>query len=158
VIPAKPHGVTSSVDEPAFDGPAAELVAVGELELSRIHPRTPGGAHRSGIIMVPEDRKTQGLLLDQTVESNATLPHLPRLSRFGWLDLRALRALCRRCIEAFDVRPPRPDIAVGLLSGGNQQKVLIGRRLLEDYKVVIFDEPSKGVDVGARAGIWQMGG
>ena len=135
-----------------------EKITSGDIALggTRFKPRNPGQAQRAGIVMVPEDRKTQGLLLDQSVESNATLPHLARLSRFGWIDRRAVRDLAQRCIDSFDVRPKLPQKIIGLLSGGNQQKVLIGRWLLDDYRVVIFDEPSKGVDVGAREGIWQM--
>lgn len=135
-----------------------EKIVAGDIVLGgkTFRPRNPGQAQGAGIVMVPEDRKTQGLLLDQSVESNATLPHLRRLSRFGWIDRRGVRALAQQCIDSFDVRPRLPQKAIGLLSGGNQQKVLIGRWLLDDYRVVIFDEPSKGVDIGAREGIWQM--
>lgn len=135
-----------------------EKIVSGEIALGgqRFTPRNPGHAQNAGVVMVPEDRKTQGLLLDQSVESNATLPHLARLSRFGWINGRAVRALAQQCIDSFDVRPKLPQKAIGLLSGGNQQKVLIGRWLLDNYRVVIFDEPSKGVDIGAREGIWQM--
>ncbi len=135
-----------------------EKVVAGDIVLAgrRFMPRNPGQAKGAGIVMVPEDRKTQGLLLDQSVEANATLPHLARLSRFGWIDRRAVSRLAQQCIDKFDVRPRLPQKAIGLLSGGNQQKVLIGRWLLDDYRVVIFDEPSKGVDIGAREGIWQM--
>lgn len=135
-----------------------EKIVSGDIVLGgeRFTPRNPGHAQNAGIVMVPEDRKTQGLLLDQSVESNATLPHLMRLSRFGWIDRLAVRKLAQQCIDSFDVRPKLPQQKIGLLSGGNQQKVLIGRWLLDDYRVVIFDEPSKGVDIGAREGIWQM--
>ncbi|HBQ32020.1 MAG TPA: hypothetical protein DD739_04770, partial [Ochrobactrum anthropi] len=127
-----------------------------ELNGQVIRPRNPHHAQSLGIVVVPEDRKTEGLMLDQSVEANVTLPHVGQLSRFGFIDDVAARRMAQDCIERFDVRPKRTDIAIGLLSGGNQQKILIGRWLLKDYKVVVFDEPSKGVDVGARAGIWEM--
>jgi rhamnose transport system ATP-binding protein len=135
-----------------------EKIVSGEIVLGgkKFKPRSPGQAQGAGVVMVPEDRKTQGLLLDQSVESNVVLPHLKRLSRLGWIDRRAVRALAQKCIDSFDVRPKLVQKPIGLLSGGNQQKVLIGRWLLDDYRVVIFDEPSKGVDIGAREGIWKM--
>ncbi|MDQ4113064.1 MAG: sugar ABC transporter ATP-binding protein [Actinomycetota bacterium] len=135
-----------------------EKITAGTVELTgrAIRARSPRQAQAAGIVMVPEDRKTQGLLLDHSVETNVSLPHLAALSTAGWIDGRAVRRMTAQCIENFDVRPRRSNIDIGLLSGGNQQKVLIGRWLLRDYPVVIFDEPSKGVDVGARAGIWQI--
>ncbi len=140
----------------ALAGLAEITGGVIELNGQVIRPRNPHHAQSLGIVVVPEDRKTEGLMLDQSVEANVTLPHVGQLSRFGFIDDVAARRMAQDCIERFDVRPKRTDIAIGLLSGGNQQKILIGRWLLKDYKVVVFDEPSKGVDVGARAGIWEM--
>ncbi|AYD04174.1 sugar ABC transporter ATP-binding protein [Neorhizobium sp. NCHU2750] len=130
----------------------------GEIKLNgrTVNPRSPSQTQALGIVVVPEDRKTEGLMLDQSVQDNVMLPHIASLTRFGIINDAAVRRMAKECVERFDVRPRRTDIAIGLLSGGNQQKVLIGRWLLKDYEVVVFDEPSKGVDVGAREGIWDM--
>jgi ribose transport system ATP-binding protein len=135
-----------------------EKVSHGDIELDgkRYRPRSPGRAIRDGMVLVPEDRKTQGLLLGASVEDNVALPHLRDHSAVTWVRRGEIKELARRCVEEFDVRPRNIDKTTAFLSGGNQQKVLIGRWLLENYKVIIFDEPSKGVDVGARSGIWRM--
>jgi ribose transport system ATP-binding protein len=135
-----------------------ERVKAGSVSINgkHIHPRSPRAAQKQGVVLIPEDRKTQGLLLDLSVEDNIALPHLKRLSAGPWVRSGSLKALVQQCIDKFDVRPANAKTTVRLLSGGNQQKVLIGRWLLQPHRVLIFDEPSKGVDVGARAGIWQM--
>ncbi|WP_206447889.1 sugar ABC transporter ATP-binding protein [Agrococcus sp. KRD186] len=126
------------------------------LDGARFRPRTPNAAIRAGLVLVPEDRKTQGLLLGSSIEDNVVLPHLAKLSVATWVRRKAAKAMATECVDSFDVRPRTIDKATTYLSGGNQQKVLIGRWLLDEYKVLIFDEPSKGVDVGARSGIWRM--
>lgn len=135
-----------------------ERVSKGQVELggSAYHPRSPGRAIRHGMVLVPEDRKTQGLLLGASVEDNVALPHLGRHSVGLWVKRSETRRLAQTCVDEFDVRPRDIGKLTTFLSGGNQQKVLIGRWLLEKYRVLIFDEPSKGVDVGARSGIWRM--
>ncbi|WP_440708219.1 sugar ABC transporter ATP-binding protein [Herbiconiux sp. YIM B11900] len=135
-----------------------ERIRSGTVQVAgrRLRARSPRAAQNRGVVLIPEDRKTQGLLLDLSVEANIALPHLRSLSSATWVRRRALKTLVQQCIERFDVRPTTPKTSVRLLSGGNQQKVLIGRWLLRSHTVLIFDEPSKGVDVGARAGIWQM--
>jgi ribose transport system ATP-binding protein len=135
-----------------------ERVSSGTIVLDgkKFVPRTPAKAISAGMVLIPEDRKTQGLLLGSSVEDNVALPHLRALSTALWVRRKRAKALAERCVNEFDVRPAVIDKATMFLSGGNQQKVLIGRWLLEKYKVLIFDEPSKGVDVGARSGIWRM--
>jgi monosaccharide-transporting ATPase len=135
-----------------------EQVRSGEVHLGgrRLQARSPRAALRAGLVLIPEDRKTQGLILSLSTGQNVALPHLDRRSRFGWVRGGDLRRLVTRCLQTFEVRPVDPTKEVRLLSGGNQQKVLIGRQLLEHHRVVVFDEPSKGVDVGARAAIWDM--
>jgi ribose transport system ATP-binding protein len=135
-----------------------ERITHGEIELggAAYRPRSPGKAIRRGLVLVPEDRKTQGLLLGASVEDNVALPHLRKHSVATWVKRSETRDIARRCVEEFDVRPRSIDKVTTFLSGGNQQKVLIGRWLLEKYRVLVFDEPSKGVDVGARSGIWRM--
>ncbi len=103
-----------------------------------------------GMVMSPEDRRRQGLVMTMPTSSNMTLPHLARFAPAGIMRKRVERARALRLIEHFRVRPPDPDGDVSTFSGGNQQKVLIGKWLMENPDIVILDEPSRGVDVGAR--------
>ncbi len=112
--------------------------------------RSPAASTQLGIVLVPEDRRKQGLVMTLPVSGNTTLPHLRRFAPGGVLNRRAERARVRSLIDEFQVRPPRVDGDISSFSGGNQQKVLIAKWLLDDPKVVILDEPSRGVDVGAR--------
>ncbi len=112
--------------------------------------RTIPEATEAGLVMVPEDRRGQGLVMTLPVRANITLPHLRHLSRSGVVAQARERDLARRLIERLDVRPARLDGDVSNYSGGNQQKVLIGKWLAGNPRVLILDEPSRGVDVGAR--------
>ena len=102
------------------------------------------------MVMSPEDRRKQGLVMTMRTASNMTLPHLSRFARAGVMKRRLERSRVRRLIEHFRVRPPDPNGDVSTFSGGNQQKILIGKWLMENPDIVILDEPSRGVDVGAR--------
>jgi ABC-type sugar transport system ATPase subunit len=102
---------------------------------------------------VPEDRKRQGLVLSESGRRNTTLPLLDRLSRFGWLRQDEERALVHEHFRVLRVRPPDIDAPVAALSGGNQQKVVLARWLAARAKILILDEPTRGVDVGAKAEI-----
>lgn len=112
--------------------------------------RTPYESTKRGLVMVPEDRRKLGLVMTMPVRPNMTLPHLRRFANRGWMrkahEMRAVRDL----IDYFQIRPAVAEGDVSFFSGGNQQKVLIGKWLVGDPKVVILDEPSRGVDVGAR--------
>jgi ribose transport system ATP-binding protein len=116
----------------------------------------PHGAVRLGVGLAPEERKAQALLLDQSVAANITLATLKKHARFGWIDRRGERAEAKRLIEALDVRPPDLDRAIRTLSGGNQQKAVLARWLAEDRTVLLLDEPTRGVDVGAKAEIYRL--
>lgn len=118
--------------------------------------RSPRASVERGIAMVPEDRRKQGLVLTQTVRPNMTLPHLSAFSRFGLVRVRAERGEARRLIDYFGVQPGHVDGAVATYSGGNQQKVVMGKWILGDPRIVILDEPSRGVDVGARRRIHEF--
>lgn len=120
------------------------------LDAANYTRRTPARSTQKGIVLVPEDRRKQGLVMTLPVSANATLPHLKRFAVGGILSKRTENDKARALIEDFQVRPAKVDGDISAFSGGNQQKVLIGKWLLDDPKVVILDEPSRGVDVGAR--------
>ncbi len=118
--------------------------------------RAPGAAIARGMVLVPEDRKAQGLVLDLSVRENLTLAILPRLVVAGFLRHALEREEARRWIERLGLRPPEPEKRVGDLSGGNQQKVVVGKGLATEPRVLLLDEPTRGVDVGARHEIYTV--
>jgi ribose transport system ATP-binding protein len=133
-------------------------IADGELWLngSRLTVRSPEDAIRAGILLVPEDRRLHGLIVPAGVGFNLSLPNLDRLgSRFG-IRSRAESELHRTWIDRLRIRTPSASQPVGLLSGGNQQKVVYGKWLARDPRVLILDEPTRGVDVGAKAEIYAL--
>ncbi|MFF7646748.1 ATP-binding cassette domain-containing protein [Streptomyces canus] len=113
-------------------------------------------AMAAGIGLVPEDRKGQGLVLDQTVEENLGLVTMRARARAGLVDLKGQREAAARIAEQLGVRMAGLHQHVRTLSGGNQQKVVIGKWLLADTKVLILDEPTRGIDVGAKVEIYQL--
>src|SRR5215213_8682039 len=121
------------------------------VEGKPIRIRSPREAIRLGIGLVPEDRKLQALVLSLAIRENLSLSLLDRLSRFGIVRLGAERALARRMVNALQVRTPSIEQKVLNLSGGNQQKVVIAKWLALHPKILIMDEPTRGVDIGAKA-------
>jgi rhamnose transport system ATP-binding protein len=129
------------------------------LQGAEVGGLSPHRAFELGIAMVPESRKEQGLLLDQPVAANTTLPFLgssSRVARFGWLSKRNEREDVRTLLKDLDVKPESPSALVKTMSGGNQQKVLFGKCLFREPRVLILDEPTRGVDVGARRAIHEL--
>jgi len=118
--------------------------------------RRPRDAVRAGIVVIPEDRKREGLILDHTVRGNVGLASLGEISHGGVVSVVAERRLAEETVRRFGVRPPRTDLPARSLSGGNQQKVALGKWLVRKPapEVVVLDEPTRGVDVGARAEIY----
>jgi ribose transport system ATP-binding protein len=115
-------------------------------------PRNPSRALRGGVALIPEDRKAHGLVLSHSVRFNVTLPNL---LRFGfWLLRRREAGLVKTGIERLGIRPPSPETPVENLSGGNQQKVVLAKWLVAQPKLLVLDEPTRGVDVGAKAEIY----
>ncbi len=111
----------------------------------------------SGIGFIPEDRHRQGLILEGTLWENRILGHQTQapLSRGALLDRAAARTDTRRIVETFDVRTPGIEVAAAALSGGNQQKLIVGREMCGDPVLLIAAHPTRGVDVGAQAAIWE---
>ncbi|MCY4195848.1 MAG: sugar ABC transporter ATP-binding protein [Rhodobacteraceae bacterium] len=120
------------------------------LDGTPFEARTPARATDRGLVLVPEDRRKQGLVMTMPARANLTLPHLRRFSQRGILSSRRERTQAEETIKTFQVRPASVDGDISRYSGGNQQKILIGKWLVDGPKAVIFDEPSRGVDVGAR--------
>ena len=116
----------------------------------------PAQAMAQGIGLVPEDRHRDGLMLGMPIRDNLVMTTLRHFHRAGLLQPRRIDRVVDGLITALNVQPPRPSQVVGRLSGGNQQKVLIGKWLARDPKVLILDEPTVGVDVGAKAEIYAL--
>jgi ribose transport system ATP-binding protein len=107
------------------------------------------------MVLVPEDRKAYGLVLNQSMSFNLALPNLLDFVRNGVLRSGTEKRAVNRMVEDIQIRPADPEILAESLSGGNQQKVVVGKWLLTNPKLVIFDEPTRGIDVGAKAEIYQ---
>ena len=131
----------------------ADRIDRGEILLDGVAVtiRTPGDAVNLGIALVPEDRKLQALILGMGVRENLSLPILDRLGSPLFPSRAQERLLVREYIQALSIRTPHMEQRVAALSGGNQQKVVIARWLATKPKVLILDEPTRGIDVGAKA-------
>ncbi|WP_322046345.1 sugar ABC transporter ATP-binding protein [Paraburkholderia sp. J67] len=153
----------------------AGLVGAGRTELARLifgaEPRargdiaidghtlsvhTPRDAIEAGLVYLTEDRKHQGLFLDMSVRDNINVAVAGRDARFGVLDLARGSSRAKDSIRALSIRVPSPRVNVGALSGGNQQKVLLSRLLETKPRVLILDEPTRGVDIGAKSEIYRI--
>ena len=126
------------------------------LEGREINPKSTIEAKKLGIVMVPEERKLQGLILPMTVEDNISLPYYNSMSKNGVLNKKKMDAQTQSMIHEFDIKPQRADIRTVNMSGGNQQKVVIAKWAYQQQKVIILDEPTRGVDVGAKAEIYRI--
>lgn len=126
------------------------------LDGRRLRPKDPAGAMRAGLALVPEDRRKQGLVVDSTVTRNLTLAIRDRLSRFGLLLSRDENRAAATWAGRFDVKASALDTVVGTLSGGNQQKAVLGKWLATDPSVLIVDEPTRGIDVGTKAEVHRL--
>lgn len=135
----------------------ADAADRGEIRLSDMRARrfrSPMEAIRAGIGLVTEDRKSQGLLLPQSIRVNATLSDLGAVSRAGWLQAGRERGIARRLVQRLRIRSRSEEQPASTLSGGNQQKVVFARWLHRECRVLLLDEPTRGVDVGARADLY----
>jgi rhamnose transport system ATP-binding protein len=129
-----------------------------ELDGRVIAPRSPADAVDAGIVYVPEERGKQGVVLGLPIFENVSLPSLKRTSRHGVLRLKEEFDLARAYTERLDLRASSLSQDVGTLSGGNQQKVVIAKWLATGPKVIILDEPTKGIDIGSKAAVHQFMG
>jgi rhamnose transport system ATP-binding protein len=124
-----------------------------ELEGRRIEIRSPADAIAAGIVYVPEERGRHGAVLQMPIFQNVSLATLNKTTRAGFLREAEEFALARRYAERLDLRAAALSVPVGTLSGGNQQKVVIGKWLATKPKVIILDEPTKGIDIGSKAAV-----
>jgi ABC-type sugar transport system ATPase subunit len=130
----------------------ADRVDAGTVELDgrMLRIRNPRDAIRSGICLLTEDRKSQGLVAGRSVRENFGLPNLPRLSRLGFVRQRREREALARYVEALRIAIPHQEQVARNLSGGNQQKLVLAKWLERNCEAIIFDEPTRGIDVGAK--------
>ena len=137
----------------ACEGHVGELTVGGRV----LGKPNPGAAIAAGVAYVPGDRHRQGLVMTHSARENMTLPRLAPLTRFlGRLDHAAERREVGRWIDRVAVRPPDAERTLELFSGGNQQKIVLAKWLRNDPMVLLMDEPTQGVDVGAKAGIFEL--
>ncbi|MET9058864.1 sugar ABC transporter ATP-binding protein [Streptomyces antibioticus] len=121
-----------------------------------LRPGSVRAAVRAGLGLAPEERKAQALLMLESVTRNVSVSTLGRFARAGWIDRGAERAAARAAVRELSLRPDDPDVPVRTLSGGNQQKAVLARWLLRGCRVLLLDEPTRGVDVGARAELYAV--
>jgi rhamnose transport system ATP-binding protein len=131
---------------------SGEILVSGEP----VQIRSPGRAWALGIAYVPEDRATQGLVRPMTVRENFSLASLAKVARFGFIDFAAETRLAETGVTRFRVKAGSLDQVVGRLSGGNQQKIVLGKWLANQPKLLILDEPTRGIDVGAKSEIHRL--
>lgn len=126
------------------------------LHGKKLSIQSPIDAIRNGISLLCEDRKLQGLVLGMTVRENISLPNLPRLAKFGFVKRKIENQVADRYIRELRIRTPSREQITSNLSGGNQQKVVLSKWLFANSKVMIFDEPTRGIDVGAKVEIYNL--
>jgi ABC-type sugar transport system ATPase subunit len=135
------------------DGEVDELA----VDAQPVTARSPRRSIEMGVAYVPGDRHRQGAVMTMSARENMTLPRMKPLQRvLGWLDGGAERVEVGDWIERVNVRPPDPERTLSLFSGGNQQKIILAKWLRNEPKVLLMDEPTQGVDVGAKAGIFEL--
>ena len=140
----------------ALFGADARSAGVLRLDGEEIKVRSPRQAIAHGIALLPESRKTQGLLMGRSIRENVTLPHLDEVSTAGRVQRSVERRRATELVERVDVRTPGIGIPVHELSGGNQQKTLFAKWLFRRPRLLIADEPTRGVDVGAKRAIYDL--
>jgi len=125
----------------------------GRMELNgrEYRPRTAADAVAAGVVMMPEERAAQAIFPGDSISEHCSIGRLRAVSRSGFMSFAAERAFAREVIDSVKVVASGPDAAIETLSGGNQQKVLVGRWLQERHELVLLDEPFRGIDIGARA-------
>lgn len=135
-----------------------EPAASGEICINGrpVHIRNPGDAITAGVAIVPEARATQGIIPSHSVADNMTLTMLDKLSKAGFVNTTGIRATTDAQIERLSIKTASRDHAVSTLSGGNQQKIVIGKWLAADLDILVLDEPTAGIDIGSKSEIIKL--
>ena len=135
----------------------ADPVASGDVILDGniISPKSPSDAIGQGMVLVPEDRKLQGLILEHTIAENIAYANLGEISSMGLMNGSRVKQFSDEVVKRFGVKG-RPEQKASEMSGGNQQKVILAKWLAKEPKVVVLDEPTRGIDVGARSAIYEI--
>jgi simple sugar transport system ATP-binding protein len=133
-------------------------ITEGEIRLKgkRIKPKIPAQAVRYGLALVPEERRKEGILVYESVETNITLPTLEKYCKGIFMQKNKIKQVSRELIKQVAIKTPSEKQLVAYLSGGNQQKVAVGKWFLSDAEVFILDEVTKGVDVGSKVEIYEL--
>ncbi len=139
----------------ALFGAVPALRGVIRLEGKAFRPARPSEAIARGVYLAPEDRKRHGLVLPMSIAQNTSLPAVRGYARFGFLNRARERRVAEAEVARFRVKAPSIQTRVVNLSGGNQQKVVLGKWLAMQPRVLILDEPTRGIDVGAKAEIYR---
>jgi ribose transport system ATP-binding protein len=126
------------------------------IDGKQVHIKSPQQAIRAGMAFLTEDRKGQGLVLAQSVRTNLILANLKGFKKGMFLDEEKIEKTGQENVEALRIKTPTLDEIVGQLSGGNQQKVVIGKWINTDAEIFIFDEPTRGIDVGAKIEVYNV--
>jgi len=136
----------------------ADPIDSGEIYVNgkKVNIKQPIDAVKHGIGYLSEDRKQFGLMLNLDVEQNTVIASLENYSKFGWINKNKTRMDTNKWIEALKIKTPSLEQKVRNLSGGNQQKVVLGKWLTRDCNILIFDEPTRGIDVGAKSEIYKL--
>lgn len=136
----------------------ADPLEGGEVKLNgKVHKiKTPKDAVKLGMGLVPENRKTEGIVLDLSVRENAILPSLSDFANYSIIDRNKVKRVIVDSIKKMNIKTSGENIIVRNLSGGNQQKVIISKWLIQDSKLLLFDEPTQGIDVGAKDEIYEI--
>jgi ABC-type sugar transport system ATPase subunit len=177
------RGLTGSrVQDVSFQAHAGEVLGIGGLagsgrsELLRLlagaqkrasgevavagtaltHSVGVGRALEAGIALVPEERRSQGVILHNSIQDNIAVANIPTVSRAGWVNNRAIAKIARSALGDLQIKARGPRQPVGQLSGGNQQKVVLAKMLSRRPKVLLMDEPTRGIDVGTKAEIYRL--
>ncbi|WP_246660612.1 sugar ABC transporter ATP-binding protein [Nitratireductor sp. XY-223] len=142
--------------ETLFGAHGSNHTGVVEIHGKPVSLRTPSDGVGQGLALITEDRKGDGLLLDRSIADNVILPLLPSRSRFGYLSADARDAQAREAIEKLKIVATGVTHTVGRLSGGNQQKVVLGKWLATQPSILLLDEPTRGIDIGAKDEIYEL--
>jgi ribose transport system ATP-binding protein len=173
IVPGAECGVSFSVQRGEILG-FAGLVGAGRTELMQVlfgvdqanggsmrlegapyEPSSPRYAISHGVFLAPEDRKRHGLVLPMSIAQNTSLPDIQNYNRTGWLDRAHERIVAKQELNRMRIKAPTVEVRTINLSGGNQQKVVLGKWLAMRPKILILDEPTRGIDVGAKAEIYK---